>query len=477
MKPRRPPSPAHAPAPFVAVAGLSARLLAQSAARAGWRVAALDIFGDRDTRAAAECWFDVGAGGSAGGGANGSASGGANGGTNDDAGNGANGGALALDRARLVDALTRIARLPHLLGWIGGSGLEPLMAPLCREPGLPRLLGNDAETIAAVREPRRFFALLDALGIAHPTVSFERPEQADGWLFKLADGCGGTHIRPAAAVAAEATSAAVPQAVPQAMPHAAPQAIPQAAPHATAFAPQPRSAPAEHGYFQRLGNGQPLSALFIGAGGRAHLLGFAEQLVCAIGDLRFVHAGSLGPIEMPPPAAARIQQALDALCARTGLVGLNSCDFLFDGSAFEVLEINARPSATMALYETASPDAWPRGLLAGHLDACRHGRAPSDASLALAREPRWRAGQQVLFAPVSFTASAAFSDACFDDPHCRDVPMPGTRIEAGQPVCTLLARAASLDAVRRALDAQHARVVQRIETCDEPDYAFIHCHS
>ncbi|MBN3850999.1 ATP-binding protein, partial [Paraburkholderia sp. Ac-20342] len=104
-------------------------------------------------------------------------------------------------------------------------------------------------------------------------------------------------------------------------------------------------------------------------------------------------------------------------------------------------------------------------------------RAPSDASLALAREPRWRAGQQVLFAPVSFTASAAFSDACFDDPHCRDVPMPGTRIEAGQPVCTLLARAASLDAVRRALDAQHARVVQRIETCDEPDYAFIHCHS
>jgi len=440
MKPRRPPSPAHAHAPFVAVAGLSARLLAQSAARAGWRVAALDIFGDRDTRAAADCWFDVGAGDSA-------------------------GAQLALDRARLVDALTRIARLPHLLGWIGGSGLEPLMAPLCREPGLPRLVGNDAETIAAVREPRRFFALLDALGITHPAVSFERPEQTDGWLFKLADGCGGTHIRPAAAVASVATTATTPQA------------MPQTAPHETAFAPQPRPTPGEHGYFQRLGNGQPLSALFIGAGGRAHLLGFAEQLVCAIGDLRFVHAGSLGPIGMPPPAAARIQQALDALCAHTGLVGINSCDFLFDGTTFEVLEINARPSATMALYETASPDAWPRGLLAGHLDACRHGRAPSDASLALAREPRWRAGQQVLFAPVSFTASAAFSDACFDDPHCRDVPMPGTRIEAGQPVCTLLARAASLDAVRRALDAQHARVVQRIETCDEPDYAFIHCHS
>ncbi|NKJ45506.1 hypothetical protein CIC12_01850, partial [Burkholderia sp. SG-MS1] len=51
-----------AQAPFVAVAGLSARLLAQSAARAGLRVAALDIFGDRDTRAAAEVWCDIGGG-------------------------------------------------------------------------------------------------------------------------------------------------------------------------------------------------------------------------------------------------------------------------------------------------------------------------------------------------------------------------------------------------------------------------------
>jgi predicted ATP-grasp superfamily ATP-dependent carboligase len=55
--------------------------------------------------------------------------------------------------------------------------------------------------------------------------------------------------------------------------------------------------------------------------------------------------------------------------------------------------------------------------------------------------------------------------------------MPGTWIEAGQPVCTLLARATSMDAVRRALQRQEARVLQRIETCHEPDYAFIQCHS
>jgi len=38
-------------------------------------------------------------------------------------------------------------------------------------------------------------------------------------------------------------------------------------------------------------------------------------------------------------------------------------------------------------------------------------------------------------------------------------------------------RAASLDAVRHALEAQRVLVLQRIETRHEPDYAFIQCHS
>jgi predicted ATP-grasp superfamily ATP-dependent carboligase len=313
------------------------------------------------------------------------------------------------------------------------------MAQLCRAPGLPRFLGNDAEASAAVREPQRFFALLDALHIPHPAVAFARPAAAQGWLLKHADGCGGTHIKPASALDTE---------------------------------PMPAQ-----GYFQRLRNGRPLSALFIGARGRAHLIGFAEQLTCTVGNLAFVHAGSIGPIDVPPQVAARMQEALDALCARTGLAGINSCDFLLDGDVFELLEINARPSSTMALYETASPDAWPRGLLACHLDACRYGRLPSPASAILASQPRWRVGQHVLFAPRPFTVSTGFSNASLCDPHCCDVPMPGTRVEAGQPVCTLLVRAPSVDAVRRALDAQHALVLQRIETCNEPDYAFIQCHA
>ena len=416
------PSLSHAP--FVAVAGLSARMLAQSAARAGLRVAALDVFGDRDTREAAELWFDIGA------------------------------GQLSIDYARLVAALERTARLPGLIGWIDGSGLEPFVAQLCRTRGLPRFIGNPAEASAAVREPRRFFALLDALGIPHPPVAFTRPaegankgandvaNEAQGWLIKHADGCGGTHIEPATAV----SDSHVPA----------------------------------QGYFQRRSSGRSLSALFIAARCNARVLGFAEQFTCKMGNLPFVHAGSmgpLGPLDLPPAVEARVRAAIDALCARTGLTGINSCDFLLDGDAFELLEINTRPSSTMTLYETASPDAWPDGLLACHIEACRHGRLPAPASPETPAPAAWRAGQQVLFAPRPFVVSQSFSDACLRDPCCRDVPMPGTWIEAGQPVCTLLVRAASLDAVRHALEEQRALVLQRIETCHEPDYAFIQCHS
>jgi uncharacterized protein len=414
------PRPSLSHAPFVAVAGLSARMLAQSAARAGLRVVALDVFGDRDTREAAELWFDIGA------------------------------GQLSIDYARLVAALERAARLPGLIGWIDGSGLEPFVAQLCRTRGLPRFIGNPAEASAAVREPRRFFALLDAHDIPHPAVAFTRPAdgategatEAQGWLVKHADGCGGTHIEPAAAVSDSRVAA--------------------------------------QEYFQRRSTGRSLSALFIAARGNARVLGFAEQFTCKMGNLPFVHAGSmgpLGPLDLPPPVEARVRAAIAALCARTGLTGINSCDFLLDGDAFELLEINTRPSSTMTLYETASPDAWPHGLLACHIEACRHGRLPAPAIPQTPAPAAWRAGQQVLFAPRPFVVSQSFSDACLRDPCCRDVPMPGTWIEAGQPVCTLLVRAASLDAVRHALEAQRVLVLQRIETRHEPDYAFIQCHS
>jgi uncharacterized protein len=386
----------HARAPFIAIAGLSARLFTESAARAGLNVAALDVFGDRDTRHRAKLWLDIG------------------------------GAPLTVDRDKLFDALARIARLPHMLGFVAGSGLEPFAAALHDRPRLPRLIGNSAEATAAVRTPPRFFALLDDLRIAHPQVSFTQPPDTGGWLGKHADGCGGTHIR-----AADDQDAAPD-------------------------------------YFQRIAAGRSMSALFCAARGSAVIVGFAEQLTVALNGLPFVHAGSLGPIELPPRVAAQIDAAVQAIVARTGLVGLNSLDFLLDGDAFSVLEINARPSSTAALYELASPAAWPRGLLACHIDACLKDRLPQPSVAATAqRAPRYVA-QRVAFAPRSFTVAARFSNALFASSCCRDIPLPGVRIATGEPVCTLVVSAASPAALHGELERQRVRLIELIDTCHEP---------
>lgn len=381
-------------APYIAAIGLSARMLAQSARRAGLNVAALDIFGDRDTRQYAPLWFDIG------------------------------GEGLSIDRQRLVDALERTARLPRMLGFVAGSGLEPLVRELCSAPRLPRFIGNSAEATAAVRAPQRFFALLDRLGIAHPQVSFTLPTDTSGWLFKRANGCGGTHI----------------------------EALDSKTNHDAA-----------DGYFQRLAAGDSMSALFVGARGKASVIGFAEQLSMAAGSRPFLHTGSIGPADLPPQVMADFTAAIDAIVANTELAGLNSIDFLLEGDTFEVLEINARPSSTMTLYETASPEAWPRGLIACHLDACLSGRLPPPSRPAT----RLKAGQRVLFAPRGFVVPGSFSNACFSDPACHDIPQPGTRIGAGEPVCTLVVAQPSTSAVRDELERREALVLQRIETCHE----------
>lgn len=152
----------------IAVAGVSARALAEAAAREGYGVVALDAFGDLDTVRAATRWQSIGAS-----------------------------PALQVDRALLLDALETIARNDEAQGWIAGSGFEgqpELLAAANRR--LP-LIGNDDATVRRVRDPHVFFGALDAHGVAHPQVRFDAPDDARGWLRKDFGGCGGWQVQRA----------------------------------------------------------------------------------------------------------------------------------------------------------------------------------------------------------------------------------------------------------------------------------------
>jgi predicted ATP-grasp superfamily ATP-dependent carboligase len=158
------------PAAFLVVA-LSGRALAVAAKRAGYRVAAIDLFGDMDMRSAADD-FAIAEG---------------------DLDSGFDADALVAIAARLAPGSSA-----RPFGFVYGTGLEAqpaLVEQLCRGR---KLYGNTPETVRRLKNPNDFFASLDRLGIGHPEVRTSAPADARGWLSKKIGGSGGTHVRPAA---------------------------------------------------------------------------------------------------------------------------------------------------------------------------------------------------------------------------------------------------------------------------------------
>ncbi len=149
----------------ILIVALSARALAQSARRAGWRPVTLDLFADTDTQEAADRALLVPA---------------------------RNG--LSFD----TDALIEMARRPDLqaLPILFGGGLERYPEVLEALARGRDWIGNAGATVAAVKDPFRLAALAADCAISHPMVSAEPPRQP-GWLAKERGGGGGTHIVPA----------------------------------------------------------------------------------------------------------------------------------------------------------------------------------------------------------------------------------------------------------------------------------------
>jgi predicted ATP-grasp superfamily ATP-dependent carboligase len=154
----------------LAVAAVSARMLAEAAARDGYGVVALDVFGDLDTRRASAQWLPIGVAGSA-----------------------------QLDAGCVLDALRDLSRRgSEVIGWIAGSGFEGQPELLEAGAKLLPLIGTSAEGVRRVRDPQQFFGALAAQDIAYPPVQAHAPADPDGWLSKDANACGGWHIRHAA---------------------------------------------------------------------------------------------------------------------------------------------------------------------------------------------------------------------------------------------------------------------------------------
>lgn len=375
----------------LAVAATSARVLAEAAVRDGYDVIALDLFGDVDTCRAATRWFALGAAGS-----------------------------LRIEGDALLSALKVLARRGDVDGWIAGSGLEGEPALLAHAASVLPLIGCMPDATRRVRDPQRFFAALEALGvpgIGAPAVRKTLPDDGAGWLVKDARGQGGWHVRRAPPTG----GAALPP----------------------------------HHYAQREVRGVPMSATFLADGRDALVLGFNEMIVRPIGASPFVYCGVVGPVPLAPETARAVVRAVRALVAEFSLGGLASLDFMLDGDRVQVLEINPRPPASMALYPSLP-------LVAAHVAACRGGSLPAWAPADDARQVE---GTEIVYARRPFVLAEPVARTLADAPHVHDVGCAGTRFRVGDPVCSVDAHGASADDVRARLAESRDRLLSLLERC------------
>lgn len=151
----------------VLIAAFSARALAASARRAGFRPLVVDCFGDQDTVALAHAWRCLPARVQVG----------------------------FTFRPLLAALESLVAEAPSPpIGLVLGAGFECNPRLVAKLGERFTLIGNDAETIRRTKDPQQFFSVLGELGIAHPETRLDPPSDNAGWLMKRIGGSGGLHI-------------------------------------------------------------------------------------------------------------------------------------------------------------------------------------------------------------------------------------------------------------------------------------------
>lgn len=207
-------------------------------------------------------------------------------------------------------------------------------------------------------------------------------------------------------------------------------------------------------YAQAFVEGWPGSVVFVAAGGRSFVLGVTRQIVGdpAFGAAGFRYCGSL--LCAPGGGGAWWSQQATLLAGVAaeafGLVGAGGVDFIAGRDVVHPIEVNPRWTASLELVERA------RGVsvFGLHADACRHGVLPAVDALGPTGPLVY--GKAIVFARHDVTAGD--TRPWLRDDSVRDVPPPGTRIGAGQPVCTVFAADADADACHAAL-VRRARLV------------------
>ena len=314
----------------VVLVGASVRAATESARRGGFRVLAVDRFGDVDTLQAAECWLPVD----------------------------------HLRPAFPAPYSWRGARAIFCGGLAGGERHPADGAAVAPLPADIRILGPTADVRDRLRSPRELSRLAIDAGVdfpayVEPTAGGSRwadmPGENARWLWKDRQGCGGLGVRWANAAEE---------------------------PGRGGYRQRWVSGRACGATF--LGDGRQARllgvcrSLFVRSG-TARSRGAAASpddayAPATAADRPFVYAGSFGPVSLPQAIRRPIASLGQLAARRFGLRGLFNADFIvascpIAGTRVWLLEINPRWSGSSELIEMAWPQAVAELTGAGSPDA------------------------------------------------------------------------------------------------------------
>jgi predicted ATP-grasp superfamily ATP-dependent carboligase len=311
---------------------------------------------------------------------------------------------------KVARAIERLIETHDPIGMVYGAGFEHQPETIAVIARAMRVFGNESKTVKRAKDPLVLDQICEANGVRHPQVAFAPPEEPELWLVKRRGGAGGAHI-----AAAHDRN------------HASPDC-----------------------YFQRRVAGESISALFLASEKKTEIIGLSMQWTAPTSASLFRYGGAAGPVDIDPAQAEEIARSVAAIASDLDLVGLNSADFLVSDDGVWLIEINPRPGATLDVFESNEDP-----LFARHVAACQGRLTPASPTTAFK-------AAEIVYAPHDVVVPKRENW-----PHWMvDRSPPGTRIAAGDPLCTALASGATVDLARICASKRAQEIIVLIQEAE-----------
>jgi predicted ATP-grasp superfamily ATP-dependent carboligase len=275
-----------------------------------------------------------------------------------------------------------------------------------------RIIGNSPETVKAIRCKRVFFQELEKMGVPHPetsvTASLESAvEEARriGYplILKPSEGFAGVGVRR---VDDEQQLVKEYRGL---------------------------SGSCKEIVVQEYIEGTPASVSFMASNHKSRIVALNEQLLGLKNTYQpepFGYCGNVTPYLTNKATVDRCSKIVEKISRRFNLMGSNGVDLVVSGDGTPyVIEVNPRFQGSLMCVERA----YGVNLIKSHLAACRAGELDERRL-----RPRFFSTRLIIYAPWRVVAPDLTSN-----PHIMDVPCPGSIIEKGEPICSIMSDGAT----------------------------------